>query len=192
MKEKQLSDSNSIKNSYSLYINLLEEDKIISSQAINMSTKEPHPTYLTGNAELKHKTLNIPIMVIVEASKHNLQKFEFKIFANTLHHGPCFRFESDGHFHYNNLDYLTLIERQVSTPHFHRFLETGKEIAFKTDALKDSQKESILLNDRNFAFSHFCHEGNIKPDNNNYPEIIDGELLRPENVPYDPLEGVNF
>ena len=45
---------------------------------------------------------------------------------------PCYRFESDGGTHRNpSEEGITLKQRQIPTPHFHRYNEKGENIAYK-------------------------------------------------------------
>lgn len=81
-------------------------------------------------------------------------------------------------------------EQQVPTPHFHRFVADGKEIAYKTKVLLD-EKQSKVLEDISMCVLHFMQEANIKFENFDListPGVLPFKME--ENI--DPLENVQF
>jgi len=193
MKEKKLLSSQSVKAKYELYSKIVDGVKFINKSGIDLQPKKNHIGFLTGHVFLEHESLDEPIFVVVDTSQNYSSRFEFKVFAKSVLENPCFRFESDGHCHYNDLDDVPLPERKIPTPHFHRYHESGKEIAFKTEPLKKTEEENILLGDKDFAFAHFCHAGKIQPRiGQSYPSILDQDLFGSLDTVYDPLEGVKF
>ena len=103
---------------------------------------------------------------------------------------PFFRYDSTGPSHRNSNLPIPIEEQQVPTPHFHRFVADGKEIAYKTKVLLD-EKQSKVLEDISMCVLHFMQEANIKFENFDListPGVLPFKME--ENI--DPLENVQF
>ena len=174
-----------IKSNFDYYQAIASTEKKLVDPVIIISKRHDHVTRDKGEIPLK-STLPASLKLEVEASNISSQDFKFKIFDRALMPQPCYRFDSDGEAH-NNLGDIPLQERQVTTPHFHKFNESGVEIAYKTAELN---KISASL-DRKLGLSIFAAEENISYDS--IPDIRrDEELIPPENVVTDPLQGEQF
>ena len=100
------------------------------------------------------------------------------------------RYDSTGPSHRNSNLPIPIEEQQVPTPHFHRFVADGKEIAYKTKVLLD-EKQSKVLEDISMCVLHFMQEANIKFENFDListPGVLPFKME--ENI--DPLENVQF
>ena len=174
-----------VKNNFDYYKKIGSTAKKLEDDVIIISQRHDHVNRDKGEVALK-TIVSEALRLEVEASNISNKDFKFKIFDREFMPQPCYRFDSDGEAH-NNLGDIPLRERQVTTPHFHKFNEDGNEIAYKTTALKE--KENVL--DRKLGMVIFAKEENIVCDN--IPEIRrDGELIQPENVVIDPLQGEQF
>ena len=78
--------------------------------------------------------------------------------------------------------------RQIPTPHFHEFDETGYEMAYQTEELLDSGHD--LLKSREAVMSHFCKVHNINLES--AIKITPSEMLPVEDREEDCLKGIIF
>lgn len=104
---------------------------------------------------------------------------------------PLFRYDSSGPSHRNSNFQIPINEQKVPTPHFHKYWSDGKEIAYKTEALKDEVQRKAL-EDISICIYHFMQEANIEYENfqlNSSPGILPFDK-EAENS--DPLENITF
>ena len=174
-----------VRNNFGYYQKIGSAQKRLVDDVIIISQRRDHINRDKGEVALM-ATVSRTLKLEVEANNASSWDFKFKIFDRDLMAQPCYRFDSDGEAH-NNLGDIPLEERQVTTPHFHKFDESGHEIAYKTVALRE--KEGVL--DRKTGLSIFAEEENIVCDK--IPEIRrEGELIPPENEAFNPLQGEQF
>ena len=176
-----------IKNNFEHYQEIGSAKKRLTDSVIFIEPRQNHITRDHGEVILE-SCVSETLKLEVEASNLSSQDFKFKIFDRSFMPTPCYRFDSDGEAH-NNLGDIPLKERQITTPHFHKFDREGNLLAYKTELLKE-QENAVLL-DQKLAFAIFAEEENIVYDR--VPDIRrDGELLAPDNVLTDPLQGEPF
>lgn len=184
-----------IPEGYDLYLKLMEGRKTISSSPIVLVKKGNHPNRMVGKVDLMHLvTFNRDeVDLLVEASTYDYRNFGFKLRADFLSPEPCFRFDGDGPTHRNDGENIPLPQRQVTTPHFHRYRKDGVLEAYKTPVLQNPVEENSLMSDINFALAHFCQEANIRLRIDEFPEVQRTEQELPFSTDiFDPLNGVKF
>jgi hypothetical protein len=183
-----------IRDNYTLYSDLLYNRKSTDEKKIDISTvKQNHRNLLMSDGVLlKHITLTEEIIFDSEVKIRNYRDFKFKITCRSLYKGPFFRYDSDGPTHQNYDESIPLKEQSITTPHFHNFNDKGIEIAYKTDQLLNDASR-VALEDINLCVAHFCHEGNIRVGESDFPSIsILSKTLGLPLVEGDPNSGVNF
>jgi hypothetical protein len=182
---------NKIKDNYSFYTNLLEERKSIFSEVIEVQTFL-NKKILEENIPVKHPEVVDDMILIVDVSVNNYKYFKFKLRYKEYVDKPLFRFDSDGVTHWNNIDGIPLTEQQVKTPHFHKFNESGIEVAYQTIQLKNEETKKALQ-DIESCIAHFFHECNIRVNTVAFPTI----KVNPNQLDFtyeknDPNENVKF
>lgn len=176
-----------IKNNFEHYQDIGSAEKRLTDSVIFIEPRQNHVTRDQGEVALE-SYISETLKLEVEVSNVSAQDFKFKVFDRSFMSTPCYRFDSDGEAH-NNLGDIPLRERQITTPHFHKFDKNGNLIAYKTAHLKE--QEDTVLSDQKLAFAIFAEEENIVYDS--VPDIRrDGELFAPDNVLADPLQGEQF
>jgi hypothetical protein len=183
-----------IRDNYSLYTDLLNNRKSTDESNIDISTvKSSNRNFLINDdVLLNHITLSQKIIFISEVKIRNYKDFKFKIRCVSLCDPPLFRYDSDGPAHQNHDENIPLKEQSITTPHFHNFNERGIEIAYKTNQLLNDASRAAL-EDINLCVVHFCHEGNIRVGENDFPSVsILSKTLGLPLLENDPNSGVNF
>lgn len=152
-----------IAKSYKQYKTLLSEKKVATDSSILLGEKRNNKTRLIGNSELLGgNNSNVNASLFVEASRDRLENCGFKINVKEFAESPCFRYDNDGPAHTDSRSDKPLLERRVTTPHFHMVDESGWEIAYKTKQLQNDEALRAIQGDINLALSHFCNEANIR------------------------------
>jgi hypothetical protein len=183
-----------IRDNYSLYTDLLSNRKSTDERHIDISSvKSSNRHFLINDSVfLSHITLSEKIILISEVKITNYKDFKFKIRCVTLCDVPFFRYDSDGPTHQNHDENIPLKEQSITTPHFHNFNEKGIAIAYKTNQLLNDASR-VALEDINLCIAHFCHEGNIRAGESDFPTVsILSKTLGLPLVENDPNSGVNF
>lgn len=187
--------NNNIKSHYDKYKVLIEGSKsILISPIIVDQIRNNHKTIKEKAVPAKHDSLNEELEFMVQIKEDDPTDFKFKLKCSSLDNCYFFRYDSAGTWHRNsNLD-IPIDQQQVSTPHFHKYLQTGEEIAYKTEVLNDP-KQAKALEDVSLCIAHFCSESNTMYNNTEIPEIIS---TLPGTLPFvyesdnDPPSGINF
>ncbi len=183
-----------IRDNYTVYCDLKDNRKFGTDKVIDLSTpKRTNKNFLINDQVfLRHTTLENKIIFISEVKVRDYKYFQFKLRCKDFCDPPFFRYDSDGDTHRNYDENIPLREQQITTPHFHYFNSKGIEIAYKTEKLLDD-KEKAALEDISLCVVHFCHEGNIRIDDEGFPEItILSGTLGLKHTEDDPNSGVNF
>ena len=181
-----------IRDDYDFYTKLLKERKSIFENIISINAIGNNTNILENNSEITHSTLTNELILRVNVKVNNHNFFQFKLRCSDLCAMPFFRYDSDGDTHRNYDDNIPLGEQQIPAPHFHYYNQDGINIAYKTDKLLD-ETERRALEDINLCIKHFCHEANIRLNDEDFPEIeiLPNELqFRVSND--DPTSNVNF
>lgn len=183
-----------ISSNYSTYEILVQQRKHTKEKILTLNSTKPNRKdirYLESIAE--HTTLKRDITLIIESKIQNNKDFKFKLRCTQLSGEPFFRFDSAGAAHRNADPTIKLEEQMVTTPHFNCFDSNGRNIAYKSEKLKNSS-EAKALEDINLCFVHFCFESNTRFPADDYSEIITtpaGQLnLGADNE--DILSNINF
>jgi hypothetical protein len=183
-----------IQEKYALYKDLYENGKLTKTQSILVNSKKPNNNrYLVSDlVKLEHVTQPHEITLVAEVKIANHKYFHFVVQCNYLSQAPFFRYDSDGPTHRNYDEELSLVDQQVTTPHFHRFNDKGFSIAFKTTPLLDENARASLEDIRN-CIGFFCDVGNIETVQGGFPTItIMPSSLQLTLTQVDPTAGINF
>jgi len=178
---------------YDKYLN----DKKISEQneIVIADQKQNNQRWKQGSVSLSSDDENESDLV-VEVRHRDDSGLKIQLFNSRVAEGPCFRYDGDGEAHRNRVKDLRLSESQVTTPHFHRFVDKKTEIAFKTEVLSDDKNEKVIVEDKSFALAHFCQEANVVGPDQQRIDINIGEPELPLGMTKptfsDPMEGVDF
>lgn len=151
--------------------------------------KGAHHKYLFGRFVTTF-VLNHKGTIRVRQSKSLMVDYGFQVLVDE-YSKPILRFDADGASHYDNEnENLPLLEREIRTPHFHKFNDEGVEIAYKTEELK--QLEYEVQQDIQTGMNLFCKENYIQ-DSDGYAVILQRqEEMFPEAVSNDIHKGVIF
>ncbi|MDR0865112.1 MAG: hypothetical protein LBO74_09320 [Candidatus Symbiothrix sp.] len=181
-----------ISDNYETYNLFLKTTKISPDSKIKVNEKKKnHPSSLYKTQPLICELYNYVNTNLIIEIRENNSDFSFGIISSLFLNCILVRYDSGGGTHRNNIPDVPLSEQSVTTPHFHKYNKNGYEFAYKTDKLKD-EKEATVLSDIEFGFPFFCHEANIKY-NENYPELeIYSVNLFSKNIGDDPLENITF
>lgn len=178
---------------YSTYKKLLEESKSIFDNVIEINEVNNNANTLEKIENIKHKTINKKIDLIVNIKVNNSKFFQFKLRCKEYCEIPFFRFDSDGVTHRNYLENTTKLDAQkVETPHFHIYNEDGLNIAYRTPQF-DNVEERKALEDINLCIYHFFRESNIFLPTDDLPVIrIKGASLDLDFSNEDPNANMIF
>jgi len=181
-----------ISTQYGFYNDLLKNRKSIFSALISVSEVGNNANILEDRIAITHSVLLNEIDLIVDVKMRNHNFFQFKLKCEDLSKVPFFRFDSDGDTHRNYDEDIPLSKQQVTTPHFHFYNEKGINIAYKTKQLLDDA-ERVALEDINLCIKHFCHEANLRFNDDDFPEveILHGDL-KLKTTKEDPNSNVTF
>ncbi len=163
-----------IRDNYPFYTKLLADKKLITERDIDIDAPSSNVNFLEHICKAAHVSLPNEISFIVKVRADNHKRFEFKLMCKDLYKEPYFRFESHGATHRNHVDSLHLPDQQIIPPHFHRFDEKGYNVAYKTPELLD-EKKAAALEDIALCIVHYCFEGNIRIDEDDFPNITIGK-----------------
>lgn len=155
---------------YEFYKILLEERKSIFSDVIEINSSGNNIHTLEKVEPVIHSSTTDKMVLIVDVKVKNHNFFQFKLRYQPFIPPPFFRFDSDGDAHRNKIDGIPLSEQVISTPHFHKFHESGIEIAYKTEMLLNPE-QSKALEDINACLIHFFNESNTRLKDEDFPEI---------------------
>lgn len=129
-------------------------------------------------------------MVDCEIRDKNPLNYSFQILSDKIKNRVLVRLDEGNGVHRNNLPHIPLVEQEVTTPHFHKYNESGYFIAYKSDALIAYNKKPLNIEE---GFRLFCEEENIEASNATSIDIHikeDGFLPLPHDT--DPLNGIMF
>lgn len=178
---------------YELYQDLVQGRKITSSEIITLSKVGNNDKILESSVPVSHHAgYEDGFSLMVEVNKKNQGNFKFKLIYNSFIPAPFFRFDSIGKTHWVKIDGIKLNHQQITTPHFHKFNELGVEIAYKTEKLNDPQ-EAKALEDIDLCLAHFCHESNLRLNDEDFPTVeIMPQTLGLHTYDDDPNQNVDF
>ncbi|WP_138435172.1 hypothetical protein [Winogradskyella algicola] len=159
-----------VKEDYSLYNRLLEERKSVFTEVIEVNKVGNNANTLSQIEDVKQEVLSKEVILIVDVKLNNHNFFQFKLRCKDYIPNPFFRFDSDGETHRNRIEGIPFEEQAITPPHFHKFNESGIEIAYKTEKLLD-ENERKALEDINLCIIHFFHESNTRLKEDSFPEV---------------------
>lgn len=161
-----------IRDQFDFFTELLEKNKIVLSETIQLDFKRSNVKWLTGQSSVQHQTISDNIVFFVERNRADL-KYGIKLRCPSLTQEPFFRFDSDGPAHRNDFPEIPLEEQIVNTPHFNSYKPNGKPFAYQNLKLKDRKEALIISADINFGVSLFCTETKSMLLNGGFPTVID-------------------
>ncbi|MBA3647287.1 MAG: hypothetical protein H0W62_01860 [Chitinophagales bacterium] len=155
---------------YIKYLQFIEERKNSLDRTIVVCDKKnSRPDKLYKESKLIADWVSNDIDLMIECNAADGKAFKFQFRAKQFSDEPLFRLDSDGAAHRNSKFPLKI--QQVTTPHFNKFNEHGRVIAYKTSQLKNENEAKAIQNDINLGFAHFCYEGNIRYKEDDLSEI---------------------
>lgn len=184
-----------IKENYAKYEELLVNTKNTSTKVIVLDEiKGNHKNTRVKKVDVEHTSISETLELIVESKIENKKDFKFKLRAPEYTGIPFFRFDSDGVAHYNRAPDVELPKQKVDTPHFHKYDEGGRNIAYKTESLEKENEKEALLNDISLCMAHYCDESQTFYNTDKYVEIVQ---TPPSEMDFDsnndnPTEGVEY
>lgn len=175
-------------NDYKRYKLIQDAEKNLTADYIFIEERNNHKGFDSGVIALT-ASISDELILEIERNQKFGKCFKFKLYDKAFMQSPCYRFDSDGSSHCNQTD-EPLPERIIHTPHFHKFINTGLEIAYQTNDWIDNAEK--YLSNISLAFKSFAHEENISYKD--FPSIYkNGELvIPPDNIILDPLQGEDF
>lgn len=178
-----------VARNFERYRQIKSKDKSLGSKEILLKETKTHPLHQCGDSEVTFADASEEARLNIGINVDKTKSFRFRLMCDSFMQAPCYRFESDGGTHRNPpQEGVTLRQRQIPTPHFHRYDEDGRSIAYKTEELVND--EQGILADYDKALRHFCREENIN--------VGDDVSIMFATFPLgtcdfpDPLEGVEF
>lgn len=183
-----------IKVHFDKYEKLLDGEKNCEKKIIVLDEiKKNHTDTRLKSVKVEHPTIKMDMELLVESKIDDKRNFKFKLRAKDLTGEPFFRFDSDGVSHLNKTPLIPINELKVDTPHFHRFDDEGRNIAYQTEPLKDAKVREILLNDVSLCMAHYCDESKTY-FNSEYIEIKQTPIseLDLDTDAFNPLNGVIY
>lgn len=174
------------------YVILSSERKnTVNSKIIVSDTKKSKPNNYVANTDVHHTTISESLLLTVECNKYEYYKFGFKMLANFFWDKPFVRFESSGTTDRNRFNDIPISEQSVTTPHFHKFDEKGRFIAYKTAKIKSMPPMEVVIEE---CFVDFCNETNLRHKDSFYPilkTVPDGQI-KFDDKEEDPLKNITF
>ncbi|MCM0666401.1 hypothetical protein [Flavobacterium tyrosinilyticum] len=183
-----------IQTHFEKYEKLLGGEKNCEKKIIVLDEiKNNHSDTRLKSAKVEHPTIKMDMELLIESKVHDKRSFKFKLRAKDLTVEPFFRFDSDGVSHLNKIPLTPLNELKIDTPHFHKFDNEGRNIAYQTDSLKNPTTREILLNDVSLCMAHYCDESKTYY-NSEYIEIKQTPTseLDLDTDSFNPLNGVDY
>lgn len=189
MKRKNVEINQTVVDNFERYRKIKLTPKTISGQYLPLAVAETHPDCRDGDASVHFAEDSEKGRLNVSLNVERTKSFRFRLFCDDFMRRPCYRFESDGGSHENppSPD-CPLSKRSIPTPHFHRYDEEGRNVAYRTTDLE--RNESEYLADLDKAFAMFCAEENIVSQEG-FHFRHDRSLFEKTEF-CDPLEGVSF
>lgn len=186
-----------IKEKFKLYKELVSKLKHSVNNFIFLAAGSgSHRKWLSGEVRVDF-IRNFKGRLAIRQAKSQLIDYGFQVFVS-LFEQPILRFDADGATHYNSRDdTIPLLEREIKTPHFHKFDEDGIEYAYRTSYLIEHEYQ--IQNDIQSGLNHFCEEHNIRSNSeeneSNGPSNIKvntQQEIFPEIITNDVHKGIKF
>lgn len=119
---------------FTFYKSLVEGKKTIVESNVSIIKPSNNNAELESTTIVAHESNDVQdISLLITVSKRNQGNFKFKLRYKGFILPPFFRFDSYGDAHWNKIDGIKLNKQQITTPHFHRYHESGYEIAYRTN-----------------------------------------------------------
>ena len=148
--------NNNIKSNYDTYKVLVEGGKtILVSPIVVDQTKSNHKTIKEKVVQAKHESLEKDLEFVVQIKADDPTDFKFKLKCPAFDNSYFFRYDSAGACHRNSGLDVPL----TSSECLHRIsqiMQTGEEIAYKTEAFRNDQKQAEVLEDVSLCIAHFA------------------------------------
>jgi hypothetical protein len=149
----------SIRDNFAAYLAFQKEPKTLASHQIVLHAKGN--AGFAGQLEVVTMLLTGGCTWVAAQSANSKMSYRFAIRAPAYGKEPCFRFDSSGPSHRNDIG--TLIEQKIETPHFHAVFEDGILRAYKTSELADPVRSVAIANNPQLGTEHFCETLNLVP-----------------------------
>lgn len=184
-----------ILNDLKEYNDFLDSEKTVDSPIPVNEHKPNHPSSLHSKIELQaarpfgNTSLSIEIQDL-----ENYKKYSLSILSDKYKERKCiFRYDVGSGTHRNNCPDIPLDQQEVPTPHFHKYDDKGRFLAYQTEILKDLT-QAVHLEDIEFGTDYFSQETKITDGNEQLPKlkIDDNSQIPFPHTDYDPNNGIKF
>ncbi|MCW4469124.1 hypothetical protein OGH69_09125 [Flavobacterium sp. MFBS3-15] len=181
-----------IAENYDFYTKLVDERKSIFSEIIEVNSVGNNANTLETIEKISHPITTDDLTFTINVKLKNYNFFQFKLRYEKFCPQHFFRFDSDGDTHRNKVEGIPFEDQKVPTPHFHKYHESGIEIAYQTDSLLD-ENERKALTDINLCLKHFFHESNMRLRDDDFSEVqLMTNTLGLNISSEDPNENITF
>jgi hypothetical protein len=177
----------------STYQEMLADKKATAQDVLALTQSPNQKGWKQAEVDLIAKKLIDEILSFAVEQRKDGRKYFLKIKAPKVSLSPCFRFDSDGPSHTNAYDDIPLPLRSIPTPHFQRFDEQGRWIAYRTAEIDSPGNELSLRTQMDYGLKHFCEVAVIESSQGGLP------LVKIEQPPLidlppndDPHSGIKF
>lgn len=174
-----------------MYVKARHGKKQVEEREIMMKKDGNHAGRMMASAPARHEYLT-HLELRVDANAVERYDYAFKLFSSDLCRKPFFRFDAAGQPHRNRNSGGPLALQRVNTPHFHYHDESGWEIAYQTEALKDPAVAAAIYADINAGARIFCEESNTVAVGDVPFSVIFDDGLFGRLSSEAPLQGVLF
>ena len=147
-----------IHEDFAAHLAFRQERKLLKSDELVFARQRNFQDF-SGNVEVC--TALLTGNCIWSATKSAKARISYRLRLNADDYGevPCFRFDSCGLAHRNDIG--TLTEQKIMTPHFHRVDSDGIMRAYQTPELADPVQGVEIASDPQLGVNLFCQELNL-------------------------------
>lgn len=174
------------------YVSFMASTKKMAHKLSVKEKKRNHCNSLTGSVNLNSQySFGNEVQLCCEIRNEDSFNYSLGILSDKLEDKMLARLDEGNGTHRNKYDDIPLSEQSVSTPHFHKYDEQGRFLAYKTPSLEALKGEELCIED---GFKEFCLEMNIvgKDGGEGVIEYLGQGLFVRDPVEKDPLNGVTF
>ncbi|MDR6194905.1 hypothetical protein [Siphonobacter sp. SORGH_AS_0500] len=141
---------------FATYKVIMNEQKRILDETIHINAnKKTRTDWLAARSKIEHSSVE-GIFFEVEVLPDNHRHFKFLIMAEGYSNKRLARYDSAGSPHRNPANSPHYSKQRIAPPHFHKWDDLGRNIAYKTEKLNSVKEED--LGNINRIIILFCEE----------------------------------
>lgn len=178
-------------------LNIMEDYNLFMSSSkqmqvpVEVRTEKPnHRSSLYVEQVLTSDVKFGNVLFDCEIRDKNPTNYSFQVQSDKIRTKVLARLDEGNAAHRNNFPDIPLAEQEITTPHFHKYDEEGRWVAYKTDSLSSQNKTALKIEE---GFRAFCEEERLSSLDGTPMSISvleDGVL--PLDFDKDPLAGISF